>query len=50
MLVQGVPRQDPFSGHRFVFRNRKANLIKIVFWDGTGLRLLLRSRRASMAC
>jgi transposase len=35
MLVQGVLRQDPFSGHLFVFRGRKANLIKIVFWDGT---------------
>ena len=37
MLVQGVLRQDPFSGHLFVFRGRKANLIKIVYWDGTGL-------------
>jgi len=27
MLVQGVLRQDPFSGHLFVFRGRKANLI-----------------------
>ena len=36
MLVQGVLRQNPFSGHLFVFRGRKANLIKIVFWDGTG--------------
>jgi transposase len=34
ILVQGVLRQDPFSGHLFVFRGRtKANLIKIVFWD-----------------
>ena len=37
MLVQGVLKQDPFSGHLFAFRGRKANLIKIVFWDGTGL-------------
>jgi len=37
MLVQGVLHQDPFSGHLFAFRGRKANLIKIVFWDGTGL-------------
>jgi transposase len=27
MLVQGVLRQDPFSGHLFVFRGRKANLL-----------------------
>ncbi len=36
MLVQGVLKQDPFSGHLFAFRGRKVNLIKIVFWDGTG--------------
>jgi transposase len=37
ILVQGELQQDPFSGHLFVFRGRKANLIKIVYWDGTGL-------------
>jgi transposase len=42
MLVQGVLRQDPFSGHLFVFRGRKANLIKIVYWDGTGLCLFTK--------
>ena len=42
MLAQGVLRQDPFSGHLFVFRGRKANLIKIVFWDGTGLCLFTK--------
>jgi transposase len=31
-----------FSGHPFVFRGRKANLIKIVFWDGTGLCLFTK--------
>src|ERR1700730_8207304 len=43
MLVQGILRQDPFSGHLFVFRGRKANLIKIVYWDGTGLCLFTKS-------
>ena len=42
MLVQGVLRQDPFAGHLFVFRGRKANLIKIVYWDGTGLCLFTK--------
>jgi transposase len=42
LLVQEVLRQDPFSGHLFVFRGRKANLIKIVFWDGTGLCLFTK--------
>src|SRR6267142_6917666 len=40
--AQGVLRQDPFSGHLFVFRGRKANLIKIVYWDGTGLCLFTK--------
>ena len=44
MLVQEVLRQDPFTGHLFVFRGRtRANLIKIVFWDGTGLCLFTKS-------
>jgi transposase len=42
LLVQEVLRADPFSGHLFVFRGRKANLIKIVFWDGTGLCLFTK--------
>ncbi len=43
MLVQGVLQQDPFSGHLFVFRGRtRANLIKIIHWDGTGLCLFTK--------
>jgi len=42
VMVQEVLQQDPFSGHLFVFRGRKANLIKIVFWDGTGLCLFTK--------
>jgi transposase len=42
MLVQAVLHQDPFSGHLFVFRGRKANLLKIVFWDGSGLCLFTK--------
>ena len=41
-LVQSQLEQDPFSGHLFVFRGRKANLIKIVYWDGTGLCLFTK--------
>ncbi len=42
MLVQGLLHQDPFSGHLFTFRGRKANLIKIVYWDGSGLCLFTK--------
>ncbi len=42
MLVQEVLKQDPFSGHLFALRGRKANLIKILFWDGSGLCLFTK--------
>jgi transposase len=43
MLVQGVLEQDPFTGHLFVFRGRtRANLIKIIYWDGTGFCLFTK--------
>ncbi len=37
MLVQQVLEKDPFSGHMFVFRGRRADLIKVLYWDGNGL-------------
>jgi hypothetical protein len=42
MLAQGVLKADPFSGHLFAFRGRKANLIKILYWNGTGLCLFTK--------
>jgi len=36
MLVQGVLRQDPFSGHLFVFRGRRGDLVKVIWFDGQG--------------
>jgi transposase len=42
MLVQRTLQQDPFSGHLFAFRGRRADLIKIVFWDGSGLCLFTK--------
>jgi transposase len=35
-------KQDPFSGHLFVFRGKRADLIKVLFWDGTGLCLFTK--------
>jgi transposase len=37
VLAQEVLREDPFSGHLFVFRGRRGNLIKVLYWDGQGL-------------
>lgn len=37
MLAQAVVKRDPHSGHLFVFRGKRADRIKILWWDGTGL-------------
>ena len=36
MLVEHVLWQDPFSGHLFIFRNKSATRIKILYWDRNG--------------
>ena len=35
--VMQVLRVDPYSGHLFVFRGRRGDTMKILYWDGTGL-------------
>jgi len=36
ILTQNVLERDPFSGHLFVFRGRRGDLLKIIWWDGQG--------------
>jgi transposase len=36
-LVREQLGADPFGGTVFVFRARRADRIKLIFWDGTGL-------------
>jgi transposase len=38
--VQEMLRLDPFNGSAFVFRSKRADRIKILFWDRTGLVLV----------
>jgi transposase len=41
-LVQQVLTEDPFSGQVFVFRGRRGDLVKLLWWDGDGLCLLAK--------
>lgn len=41
-LVQTKLEQAPFSGHVFVFRGRRGDLIKLLWWDGDGLCLFAK--------
>ena len=43
--VQEMLRLDPFSGAAFVFRSKRADRIKILVWDRTGLVLVHKRPR-----
>jgi transposase len=36
-IAQTVLEQNPYSGHVFVFRGKRGDLIKLLWWDGDGL-------------
>ena len=46
-LVQQKLTQDPFCGHLFVFRGRRGDLLKVLWYDGQGL---CRNRSARPPC
>lgn len=35
--VQGHLARNPFGGDIFIFRSKRADRLKILFWDGSGL-------------
>lgn len=42
ILAQEVIKKSPYSGHLFLFRGRRGDLIKILWWDGTGMCLFAK--------
>ena len=42
MQVQSTLVRDPFNGHLFVFRGRRGDMLKVLWWDGDGLCLLAK--------
>jgi transposase len=47
-LAQQALQQDPFSGHLFVFRGRRGDLLKVLYWDGQGFCLFAVKRLAKL--
>ncbi len=42
MLAQEVLKQNPFAGHLFLFRGRRGDLVKVLYWDGQGFCLFAK--------
>ena len=42
LRVQEVLQHDPLSGHLFVFRGRRSDILKIIWHDGLGACLFTR--------
>ena len=43
-VVQNDLGLDPYSGVAFVFRSRRGDRLKVLWWDGTGLVLAYKRR------
>jgi len=41
-LVQTALEQNPYCGHVFVFRGRRGDILKLLWYDGQGLLLLAK--------
>jgi transposase len=49
-LVQQALRADPFQGDVFIFRARRADRVKLLVFDGTGLCLYSKRLEAGRFC
>jgi transposase len=41
-LVRETMQADPFSGAVYVFRVKRADRVKLIYWDGTGVCLFAK--------
>jgi transposase len=41
-LVQSALESNPLSGQIFVFRGKRGDLLKVLWWDGSGLCLMAK--------
>ena len=47
-VVQAALAENPFCGHVFVFRGRRGDILKLLWYDGQGL-LAVVSQRTNLA-
>ncbi len=45
-LVKDEVLKDPYSGVVYVFRAKRADRVKMIYWDGTGLWLMAKTLEA----
>lgn len=45
-LVRQHLHNDPFSGHVFVFRNRRSDRVKLLYWDEDGFVIVYKRLEA----
>jgi len=41
-LVRNQLNQNPFSGHLFLFRSRRGNYLKVLWWEGDGFAMFAK--------
>jgi transposase len=41
-VTSNVLKDDPASGSLYVFTNKRRNRVKILYWDGTGLWVMIK--------
>jgi transposase len=49
-LVKEQLKADPFSGVIFVFRSKRADRVKLLFWDGSGVCLFAKRLEEGKFC
>lgn len=45
-MVREFLRADPLSGHLFVFRSKRGDRVKLLYWDGDGLAIWYKKEGA----